>query len=175
MTKLFREPVNGFLSLISWAVVRTGPLFTSGRCGCLSRRRFSIYVIKNVVLKLQSRILILNYSLQVDFHILKTNHFKISGNSARALDHARIALPIARECQFTKEVSWLNEHISKLQIFPEDPANDSEGLVKTISEIQTTTDGNLESNAAELTDLGIFSSDESEWETFDSQVTLSHT
>ena len=89
---------------------------------------------------------------------------KILGNSAKAIDHAWEALRIAQECQFTKEVLWLKEHIRKHQIFPEDPANDIEGLLQTVFEIATTTDGNLESNAAEITDPGIFSSDDSEWD-----------
>lgn len=100
-------------------------------------------------------------SLQVDFHMLK---IKILGNSTKAIDHAWEALRIAQECQFTKEVLWLKEHIRKHPIFPEDPANDTEGLLKTVFEIATTTDGNLESNAAEITDPGIFSSDDSEWD-----------
>ena len=100
-------------------------------------------------------------SLQVDFHKLK---IKILGSSAKAIDHAWDALRIAQECQFTKEVLWLKEHIRKQQIFPEDPANDTAGLLKMVFEIVTATDGNLESNAAEFTDTGLFSSDDSEWD-----------
>lgn len=94
---------------------------------------------------------------------------------AKASDHAQDALQIAQECQFNKEVLLMNEHIRKLNVFPEDPVNDSERLVKKVLSIQTTTDGHAESNAAEMTDRGIFSTDDSEWESFESllgQVSL---
>ncbi len=61
----------------------------------------------------------------------------------------------------------MNDHCRKLEKFPGDPVNDGEGLLKKIRGIQTTTDGNAETNAAEMTEHGIFSTDDSEWETID--------
>ena len=90
------------------------------------------------------------------------------GNGTKALDHAKQALEIAQRCQFNQEVLLLSDHMCKLEIFPDDQVNDGEGLLKKIRGIQTTTDGNAETNAAAMTDHGIFSTDDSEWETIDS-------
>ena len=112
--------------------------------------------------------------MQVDFELIKINYFKIHDNDAQALDHAKEALQIAQKCEFKKEVSLLNDHIRKLENFPDDLVNDGDGLVKKVSTIQTTTDGHVESNAAEMPDHGVFSTDDSDYDAYDSlrQVSL---
>ena len=105
------------------------------------------------------------FLLQVDFHLIESNYFSIHDNVSKALDHARDALQIAQECEFNKDVLLLNDHIRKLEIFPDDSVNDGEGLVEKVLSIQTTTDGHAESNAAQMTDRGVFSTDDSESET----------
>ena len=112
--------------------------------------------------------------MQVDLELIKINYFKIHDNDAQALDHAKEALQIAQKCEFKKEVSLLKDKICKLENFPDDLVNDGEGLVRKVLAIQTTTDGHAESNAAEMADRGVFSTDDSDWDTYDSlrQVSL---
>ena len=105
---------------------------------------------------------------KVDFEIIKSNYFKIRDNDAQALDHAKEALQISQECEFKKEVSLLQDQIRKLENFPNDLVGDGEGLVKKVLAIQTTTDGHAESNAAEMPDSGVFSSDDSDFDTYHS-------
>lgn len=99
--------------------------------------------------------------------MIKSDYSKVCNNLAKAFDYAREAAQIAEKCQFHKDIETLREQIHKLQIYPEDPINDSGALVAAVLGIQTTTDGNLESNAAGMTDRGIFSTDDSELECID--------
>ncbi|XP_028390781.1 uncharacterized protein LOC114515681 [Dendronephthya gigantea] len=107
---------------------------------------------------------------KVAFYKLKSSHFEILVNPAQTLEHARKALEIAEKCKFNNEVLLLMDRIRRLQKYPEEPVNDSEQLVKKVLEIVSTTDGNLESNGGELTERGIFSTDESDFDIVDACI-----
>ena len=82
------------------------------------------------------------------------------------MEHAKIALEIAQDCQFNNQVLLLEDRIRRLQKYPEEPVNDSEGVVQRVLGIVSATDVILESN----TERGIFSTDESDFDFVDSDL-----
>ena len=112
-------------------------------------------------------------SSQVKFQTLKCDYFRLHGNLKRALEYANHGLEICKNCGFTAAAEQLEERIREIENYPglgNAPA-ESDKLVGQVRGMITSDSGNLESNAVQPSDVGIFSTDEfSDWDTSQKQV-----